>query len=481
MHYPKPLRNEGQAGPGKEMLMPILAAFMVPHPPMIVPSVGRGSETQIRKTTEAYEAAAEEIAALKPDTIVITSPHAAMYADYFSISSGKGAKGSFASFGAPQTAFAESYDTELVGEIALLADARDFPAGTLGNREKTLDHGTMVPLWFIRRHYTEGKIVRIGLSGLSLADHYALGMMIREAADRLNRRTVFVASGDLSHKLQEYGPYGYAPEGPQYDERIMDTCGRAAFGELLRFDEDFCDKAAECGHRSFVIMAGALDGMDVKARAYSHEDITGVGYGICSFYPAGENADRHFLAAYLKEQKEKAEALSQSSDAYVSLARASLEQYIRTGRKLKIPADTPEELRDRRAGAFVSIHEHGRLRGCIGTILPTEASLAEEIIQNAVSAATRDPRFSPVREDELPFLEISVDVLGEPEDIGSADELDVRRYGVIVSSGGRRGLLLPDLDGIDSVEQQIDIARKKGGIRPGEPVRLQRFEVIRHH
>ena len=460
--------------------MPVLGAFMVPHPPMIIPSVGRGSEAQIRKTTEAYDAVAKEIAALQPETIVITSPHAVMYADYFSISSGKGAKGSFASFGAPQTAFEETYDTELVEEISLLADARDFPAGTLGNREKALDHGTMVPLWFIRRHYADGKIVRIGLSGLSLADHYTLGTMIREAADRLNRRIVFVASGDLSHKLQEYGPYGYAPEGPAYDERIMDVCGRAAFDELFQFDESFCDKAAECGHRSFVIMAGALDGVSVEAKALSHEDITGVGYGICSFYPGEEDSQRHFLASWLKEQRDKAAALQQTADAYVSLARMSLEYYVRTGRVMKMPAETPEEMKNRQAGAFVSVHEHGRLRGCIGTIFPTEPSLAEEIIQNAVSAAARDPRFSPVREEELPYLEISVDVLGTPEDIDSAEQLDVKKYGVIVSSGRKKGLLLPDLDGVDSVEQQIQIASQKGGIRPGEPVRLQRFEVIRH-
>ena len=460
--------------------MPVLGAFMVPHPPMIIPSVGRGSEAQIRKTTEAYDAVAKEIAALQPETIVITSPHAVMYADYFSISSGKGAKGSFASFGAPQTAFEETYDTELVEEISLLADARDFPAGTLGNREKALDHGTMVPLWFIRRHYADGKIVRIGLSGLSLADHYTLGTMIREAADRLNRRIVFVASGDLSHKLQEYGPYGYAPEGPAYDERIMDVCGRAAFDELFQFDESFCDKAAECGHRSFVIMAGALDGVSVEAKALSHEDITGVGYGICSFYPGEEDSQRHFLASWLKEQRDKAAALQQTADAYVSLARMSLEYYVRTGRVMKMPAETPEEMKNRQAGAFVSVHEHGRLRGCIGTIFPTEPSLAEEIIQNAVSAAARDPRFSPIREEELPYLEISVDVLGTPEDIDSAEQLDVKKYGVIVSSGRKKGLLLPDLDGVDSVEQQIQIASQKGGIRPGEPVRLQRFEVIRH-
>ena len=460
--------------------MAILATFMVPHPPLIIPTVGRGREAQIAETIRAYETVAAEIAALEPETIVISSPHALMYADYFSISSGKGASGSFADFGARGTSFQETYDTELVDEICLLADACDFPAGTLGDRKKELDHGTMVPLWFIRNVYGKGKIVRMGLSGLPLADHYRLGMLLRDAADRLQRKVVFVASGDLSHKLQEYGPYGFAEEGPAYDARIMDVCGRAAFGELFDFDETFCEKAAECGHRSFTIMAGALDGFDVKARVYAHQDVTGVGYGICSFYPGRENAERHFLAQYLKEEQEKTRKRQEESDAFVSLARQSVEYYVKTGRYLPLPAGLPEELTGKQAGAFVSLHEHGRLRGCIGTIAPTEDSLAEEILRNAVSAASRDPRFSPVREEELPYLEISVDVLGEPEYIDSPAELDVRRYGVIVSSGHKRGLLLPDLDGVDSVEQQIDIARQKGGILPGEKIRLQRFEVIRH-
>lgn len=142
--------------------------------------------------------------------------------------------------------------------------------------------------------------------------------------------------------------------------------------------------------------------------------------------------------------------------------------------------DLPPEMLHQQAGAFVSIHEHGRLRGCIGTIAPVTESLAQEIIDNAVSAATRDPRFNPITPDELEWLEISVDVLGEPEQISSRDELDVKRYGVIVTSGSRRGLLLPDLDGVDTVDQQVDIAMRKGGISPRDMYRLERFEVIRH-
>ena len=460
--------------------MPLLAGFMVPHPPLIVPAVGRGGEAEIEETTKAYEKVAEEIAALKPETIIITSPHSIMYADYFHISPRDSAKGSFISFGAPEVSFRETYDTDLVEAICDLAAESDFPAGTMGERDRQLDHGTMVPLWFIEKKYRDFKLVRTGLSGLPLTDHYKFGQMIAKAIEQTGRRTVIVASGDLSHKLQDYGPYGYAPEGPEYDKRIMDVMGRAAFGELLDFDETFCDKAAECGHRSFVIMAGAMDGRKVEAKVLSHQDVTGVGYGIGTFYPGEADEGRHFLDSYMAELRKKTEAMRASEDPYVSLARQSLENYIRTGRKISVPEGLPEEMLDTQAGAFVSIHKFGKLRGCIGTIEGVRDSVAEEIINNAISASTEDPRFSPITEDELKWLEINVDVLGEAEYIYSMDQLDVKRYGVIVSKGYRRGLLLPDLDGVDTPEQQVAIAKQKAGIRPDEEVKLQRFEVIRH-
>lgn len=471
--------------------MSILASFMVPHPPMIVPDVGRGSEKQVIKTIRSYERVADEIASLSPDTIIITSPHQTMYADYFHISPGKRAKGSFKRFGVPGVKFSEEYDEDLADKIGELADDCDLPCGTLGEEDSELDHGTMVPLWFIRNKYKGGKIVRIGLSGLPLKDHYKLGMIISGAVEKLDRKAVFVASGDLSHKLQDYGPYGFAKEGPEYDKRIMDVMGRAAFGELFDFSESFCDKAAECGHRSFVIMAGAWDKKNVRAEALSHEDVTGVGYGICTFYPeAGECPERCFLDIFLKNKEKELNEKRTASDIYVRLARLSLESYIKDRKVISIPDDLiklaggddiPYQLLNSRAGAFVSIHKFGNLRGCIGTIFPCTPNVAQEIAANAISASTRDPRFDPITEDELPDLEINVDVLGEPEDIVSADQLDVKRYGVIVSGkGGRRGLLLPDLEGVDTVEDQIAIAMQKGGIRPSDDFKLQRFEVVRH-
>ena len=188
--------------------MPIIAAYMVPHPPMIVPEVGRGSEAQVEATTRAYVKVAKEIAALNPETIVISSPHATMYADYFHISPGRGAKGSFSRFRAPQVRFDVAYDHELAKTVERLAIANNLPAGTQGQRDPELDHGTMVPLYFIRQYCEDFRLVRVGLSGLPLEDHYRLGQLIREASEETGRRVVFVASGDLSHKLQSYGPYG---------------------------------------------------------------------------------------------------------------------------------------------------------------------------------------------------------------------------------------------------------------------------------
>ena len=460
--------------------MSIIAAFMVPHPPMIVPAVGKGSERQIEKTIRAYEKVADEIASLKPDTIIISSPHSIMYSDYFHISPGTGAEGSFADFGAGEIKFNVQYDTELVSMISDRAKCTGFPAGIMGERKKELDHGTMVPLWFIQKKYRDFKLLRTGLSGFDLLKHYEYGIMIKDAVEDLDRKAVFVASGDLSHKLQTYGPYGFADEGPEYDERIMDVCSAARFGELFDFDESFCEKAAECGHKSFVIMAGALDGKSVEAKQYSHEDVTGVGYGICSFIPTGDDESRHFLKNRLQIVEDELEKKKQKSDAYVKLARTSAESYVRNGEIIEVPDWVPGEMLKAKAGAFVSIHKFGALRGCIGTILPTKENLAEEIIRNAVSAVSEDPRFDSVEAGELKWLDINVDVLGEPEKIKSKDELDVKKYGVIVQSGYKRGLLLPDLDGVDTVEQQIEIARRKGGISPSEKIELSRFEVVRH-
>jgi len=163
----------------------------------------------------------------------------------------------------------------------------------------------------------------------------------------------------------------------------------------------------------------------------------------------------------------------------VELARSTIENRVRKGKTISLSSDLAAQWKEQ-AGAFVSLHSHGTLRGCIGTIDPRMSNVAQEVVENAISAATRDPRFPPVQATELDDLEISVDVLSPPEAIDSVAQLDPKRYGVIVESGLRRGLLLPDLEGVDSPEYQVAVARRKAGIGPAEPVQLYRFEVERY-
>lgn len=461
--------------------MGILMGFMVPHPPLIIPDIGKGEERKCQKTIDAYHRAADEIGRLQPETIVLLSPHQTMYADYFHISPGSSARGDFGQFRAGQVRMEVPYDTEFVRLLCETAQSFHLQAGTLGEREKKLDHGTMVPLYFVNQYWTGYRLVRIGLSGFPLAAHYRLGQCIRAAADALDRSVAVIASGDLSHKLKENGPYGYQKEGPAYDARIMDVMGRGAFGELLEFPEDFCEKAAECGHRSFTILAGAFDQTAVDAEPLSYEGPFGVGYGICAYRPRGREETRNFLEQYEEKERARLQAQREREDPYVRLARHAIEEFVRTGKRPQTPQGLPEELYRSRAGAFVSLKEDGKLRGCIGTIQAAQRSLAEEIVHNAVSACSEDPRFPPVEAWETQRLTISVDILEETERISSPEELDPARYGVIVTKGAKRGLLLPNLEGVDTVEEQIAIAKQKAGLKAHEEVSLERFEVIRHH
>ncbi|TAH52470.1 MAG: AmmeMemoRadiSam system protein A [Chloroflexota bacterium] len=192
---------------------------------------------------------------------------------------------------------------------------------------------------------------------------------------------------------------------------------------------------------------------------------------------------------FLFQTVTRSRMLASTSDPLVILAHRAVDEYVRHGQRFALSnadALTPKlgaRLQER-AGTFVSIHKkNGDLRGCIGTFMPVRANVAEEVIENAIASASRDPRFYPIQEWELDDLDISVDVLSEPEPVQSARELNPQVYGVIVTdrAGNRRGLLLPMLEQVQTVEQQIDIARQKAFIGADEPIQLFRFRVQRFH
>ena len=459
--------------------MSILKGYCVPHPPLIIPEIGDGLEKDIQATAKAYIKIAKEIAVLKPDTIIISSPHTTVHGDYFHISPGEKAKGSFNRFHHAEIKFEVDYDFELRDCIIEKASTLDFPAGTHGEREKELDHATMIPLYYINQFYKNYKVIRIGISGLSLIDHYSLGKIIRSVIPR-KQNVVWIASGDLSHKLKEDGPYGFAEEGPVFDKEVTKVLAEGDFYEMLKLKSDFCDKAFECGLGSFSMMAGAFDGYTVEPKLLSYEGPFGVGYALASFKPLRYSDNREFSRIFKEREDRQFRNKRMDEDDYLKLARASLEYYIDNHKKLEVPKGTKKELIDNKAGVFVSLYANKNLRGCIGTISPTTNSIAEEIIQNAVSAGSRDYRFNKVRANELERIEYSVDILKPAEPITSKKELDVKKYGLIVKSSGKSGLLLPNIDGIETIDEQIRIAKRKAGISEKEEFEMERFEVIRH-
>ena len=464
--------------------MSILVAYAVPHPPLIIPTIGQGREGEIAATVRAYHETMRAAAEMRPDTVVIISPHATAYDDFFHISPGAGAEGNFAAFGHPEISIGIEYDEEFVRVLSSTASEKNIPAGTLGEKNPALDHGTMIPLFFLSEYLGDAptKFVRIGIAGLPAHTHALLGQAIAATAERLGRRTICIASGDLSHRLMEGGANGFAPEGAEFDELCTAFMKTGDFLSLLQIPGSFAEAAGHCGLNGLWVLAGALDRAATDAKLHSYEAPFGVGYAVASFTVTGRDAGTDYAARLVRAEDAAIAELRAAEDDYARLARMSIEHFVRTHSFASLPSDLPQELIEKRAGAFVSIKKYGKLRGCIGTFLPAQKTLAEEIFYNAVSAAAHDGRFEPIEEHELNRLVYSVDVLSMPEPIESAAQLNPKIYGVIVKSltDNRRGLLLPDLAGIDTAEDQIAIAREKARIQPKEAIALARFTVERH-
>lgn len=439
--------------------MSIITTFIVPHPPLIIPDIGRGEESHIQDTINSYHEVAKRIGEIMPDTIIISSPHAQFYRDYINIFPNSTGEGDFSQFGAPQIKFKVDYDESLINKISSIAKKEGIFTGTDGVSLNKLDHGTTVPLYFINQYLKSYKLILISPSGLSPNEHFKFGKLIQSVIPK-DKSVVWVASGDLSHKLKKDGPYGLAKEGPIFDEKFVEIIKKGNLSELLKLDQHLVRRASECGLNSFIMMSGALDGYQVSSKLLSYEGPFGVGYAVAMF-----------------------EILNQVEfeDPYVKLAKNALEYYLDHQKTMPTPKNLIDDLANNKAGVFVSIHKYDQLRGCVGTIKPATNCIADEIIQMSMSAGLMDPRFNRVKKRELPYLKYKVDVLLSPTLIESSKELDVKKYGVIVYHNYKSGLLLPNLEGIDTIENQISIAKQKAGIRENEPYKMKRFEVIRHY
>lgn len=462
----------------------ITLGIIAPHPPVMVGEVGGERASVTEASRRSMEVASHLLDAFEPDTVVLMSPHAPLVGDAFVVDTSRQYTGDLGQFGARSVRLAPAGDPELARSIIEAATAAGIPAIARSDHfaldAGLLDHGALVPLSFLDRS-ARYPLVELSVSFMPLATHHAFGRAVATAAHTLGRRIAFVASGDGSHRLTPEAPAGYSPHAQEFEAKLLRIFELGDYDSLERLDPGLIEEAGECGLRSFVTLGGFLQGTGVSTKVLSHEGPWGVGY------TTAVAASDDLLAlidaettphSRESESEPESEPESQSESEPVALARRAIEVYLREHRVIK--PSSPAGLLARRHGAFVSLHLHGCLRGCVGTIAPTAPTLAEEIVHNAIQASTADTRFPPLTIAELDDLEVSVDVLHTPEP-ATLDDLDPRVWGIIVSVDWRRGLLLPDLDGVDTVEQQVSIARQKACIGPSEHIQLQRFKVDRYH
>lgn len=452
----------------------IVFAGIAPHPPIMVPEVGREAIADVQGSINAMREFTNRLVASGAETVVLISPHAPLEPRAFIAYQDAHLRGDFANFRAPGATVEASLDEELLDAITNEAAGQNYEVAAISGYK--LDHGTAVPLYFLQRNGWRGSLVALGYNFLSNEDHLRFGSCIKRAADAISRRVAVIASGDLSHRLTPDAPAGYNLEAHLFDEEIVASIRACAPSRIVNINQRLRRLAGECGYRSMLVAIGATEGLFLDCQVLHYEAPFGVGYLVAQVrsVPA---INQNESAQDEQARELNLEPANESFKQLPALARRAVETFTLEDRIIEAPTGIFKEP----SACFVSIKTlDGDLRGCIGTIEPAQETLGEELIASAISAATRDPRFPPIAPDELPHLRYSVDVLYPPEP-AAFEELDPAVYGVIVedADGARRGLLLPDIAGVDTADQQVNIAARKAGIAPGAALKLFRFRVER--
>ena len=453
----------------------IVFSGIAPHPPIMVPEVGGEASEKVRDSIAAMAEFTRRIIEAGAESVVLISPHAPLERQAYVAYPGPQVYADFTKFRAPTMQISFEMDRQILYAIRAAAAEGGYEVMSLDDSESELDHGSAVPMYFLNRYGWSGRVVALGYSYLSNEDHLMFGDRIRQAVDRVGRPVAIVASGDLSHRLTPQAPAGYNPRAHLFDEEVVDALKKGAPQRIIDIDQDLRRAAGECGYRSMLVTLGAVKGLPSAFEVLNYEAPFGVGYVVAQLSNSTKRS----------ETKPKTTSKKDGYDELPALARLAVETFVKTGKQVKAPKT--DGILAARAACFVTIRHQAdvvsakELRGCIGTIDPTMDTLGEELVANAIKAATRDPRFAPVSEIELPNLSYSVDVLSAPEP-ATFEELDPSIYGVIVEdeSGSARGLLLPDIEGVDTAEKQVEIAARKAGIPRGTPLKLLRFQVVRY-
>lgn len=257
------------------------SAYICPHPPLLIPSIGKNYFSQVKSTARAMNELGNEIKKKEIDTIIVISPHGPVQMDAMSINGSEYMQGDFSEFG-DDTSMKVENNVGLAGNIKKTAKAKKIPTEIIGENIP-LDHGIMVPLFFLKKHNPKIKIVSIAFSYLDREKHFEFGEAIYEATENTEGKIAMVASGDLSHRLAIGAPAGYSPKGKEFDELLIKLLSKNEVGEIINLDSSLVEEAGECGLRSIIILLGALSPLEYKFEKLSYESPFGVGYLVGRF------------------------------------------------------------------------------------------------------------------------------------------------------------------------------------------------------
>lgn len=272
--------------------MGVLMAGLSPHPPIIIPEIGGEKRYEAQNTITALEELAEEIKGCKPDLLITISPHGPVFTDAISILDQPELEGDFSDFGRPQVCIKSKTRPDFIKRLRESALVKDIEVITLSsahlekyNFQGQLDHGVMVPLYYIQKIGLNIPIIPVTMGLLDYNRLYDFGQVIQKTIEEFNLNTVIIASGDLSHRLKPGAPAGFNPRGREFDETIINYLKNTEFENLLELDPVMIEKAGECGLRPLIIMLGSLRGMKIKSDVKSYEGPYGVGYAVVGLYP----------------------------------------------------------------------------------------------------------------------------------------------------------------------------------------------------
>lgn len=446
--------------------MSVACAVLMCHAPIVIPQIAGKRARDCAATTRAMQEVAAALVAHEVDVCVVVSPHAPRDRTRWGIGFAETLEGSFARFGHPELAQSFNGAPHAAALLAHCAERRGLETHLASCDD--LDHGAMVPLHFLREAGYHGRIVLVALPYPHAGSELVFGAAIREAAEGSDQRWAVLASGDMSHRLTHDAPAGYTPRGREFDQQFVALLRRGDLRDAITLPEDLVTAVAEDVVQSTAVAAGAIAFDAHGARVIEYEGPFGVGYCEALLFSHGTEQPR-------EKAREPDITPADARQRLVELAVAAIEAQL-TGELMAAPELDPPWNAPR--AVFVTLRSpDGALRGCIGRTEPLAGTLAAEIIDCATAAATRDHRVLPVDSSELAALQVEVSLLSPIVPIANHEELDPARFGVVVKLGTRRGVLLPGIEGIATVADQLAVALHKARIDPSAPYEIACFTV----